>query len=272
MSKEINLKEIFRIVKKRLWVVALTTIIAAAAGYFYSMYFAPVPLYQSETRIIVGEDSNNLDTLKVMIKDSAVLEGVSEKLNRKRSPDLLATEISAEDIDDSNVIAISAVDKDPRIAAEIVNTTATVFKAKIASILNFTDVKLLSKAEVNEEPINSNHHNKVILAIVMGIVLGTGLVFLLHSLDETIQSERDLEKLLEVPFLGGISRMSRKNMYRHRKDRGVEEGTIENPNIWRVEDQEKIWPLEKSIEATENHKPKPEGTPQVQRVQHKAQP
>ena len=56
VAKEINLKDLYRVIKKRLWVVALITILAAIAGWFYSSLNQTELLYQTSTNIIIDAD------------------------------------------------------------------------------------------------------------------------------------------------------------------------------------------------------------------------
>ena len=216
MAKEINLKEIFNIMKRRYWVIIATTILVTLAGLLYSTLFNPSPLYQSGTRIVIGADANNMSTLMVMIKDPSILEKVSHNLNAQRSPNALDHEITATNIDNSQVVSISVTDSNPIVAADIANTTASTFKSEAENILNFSKVQLLSPAKVIPVPINPDNNNKILYAIFIGIVAGIGLVFFLNTLDNSIQSELGLEKLLEVTSLGSISKMNKKNIIKRR--------------------------------------------------------
>lgn len=213
MAKEINLKEILGIIKKRLWIIVAATILATLAGYFYSMFFNQAPLYQTEKRIVIGADANQMSTLMVMIKDPTVLEKVSKEINYKRLPNALNGEIATENIDSSQVVSISVTDRDPRLAAEIANTTASTFKGEAADILDFTKVQLLSEAKINPTRINPDSRYPLIIAFIVGLAAGLGIVFLLNSLDNSIQSEQELERVLGVTALGSISKMNTKNVY-----------------------------------------------------------
>ncbi|WP_430786444.1 YveK family protein [Virgibacillus flavescens] len=210
-ESEINLKEYYSLIKKRLWIVVLITIITTAAGYFYSHYNNTL-LYQTSTRIIIGSESGDMKTLMVMIKDPIIMEGVKEKLQIPRSAESIAAGIVVEVIDDSRVVKISVTDQDPELAVDIANSTAEVFKSEIAKILNFNDVQLLSGAKENPVPINETQNKTTIIALVFGVIAGIGLIFLLDSLDGTVKRERELEGILGVPVIGVISNMNKKKV------------------------------------------------------------
>ncbi len=231
MAAEINLRELFGVLKKRLWTIILVTALTTLTGYFYNVFFTPVSLYQSSTRLIVGADNNSMSTLKVMIEDPALLTKVSQEINGQRSPGELANEVAAQIIDTSQVVSITATDENPKLAADIANKTASVFKEEAANILGFNKINALSEANINPYPINPPNNRKMIAGFFGGIILSIGLVFFLNSIDDTIQSERELEKILLVPAFGTISKMTKKNMYHRRKNPFLKKDLVELPNI-----------------------------------------
>jgi capsular polysaccharide biosynthesis protein len=218
MAKEINLKEILGVIKKRAWIGITITILAALFGYFYSSINQTTLLYSSSTNIIINADGGQRKTLEVIIKDKTVLEKVITQLGIERTPESLAQSIQVGSIDETQVVKISVIDVNPVLAAEIANTTASVFIQEIPNIMDFDDVRLLSDAQVNPIPINESNENKILgAAIIGGIVIGIGLIFLVDSLDESIRSEQEVEELLEVPILGSVSIMSKKNVSKTKK-------------------------------------------------------
>ncbi len=218
MAKEINLKEILGVLKKRAWIGITITILAALFGFFYSSINQTTLLYSSSTNIIINADGGQRKTLEVIIKDKTVLEKVITQLGIERTPESLAQSIQVGSIDETQVVKISVIDVNPVLAAEIANTTASVFIQEIPNIMDFDDVRVLSDAQVNPIPINESNENKILgAAIIGGIVIGIGLIFLVDSLDESIRSEQEVEELLEVPILGSVSIMSKKNINKTKK-------------------------------------------------------
>ncbi|GGE30426.1 hypothetical protein GCM10011391_06310 [Pullulanibacillus camelliae] len=178
----------------------------------YNQWSNPPSLYQSSTRILVGNDFPNINTLMVMIKDPTVLALVSKELGDQQATGDLDSEITTTNIDKSQVVLISVTDHDPQKAARIANIVAKVFKDQATKLLNYDHIQLLSEAKANAKPINPHTHKKIYLGALVGIVIGIGSVFLLRALDDSIQSESELEKVLLAPVLGKISKMTKKNM------------------------------------------------------------
>ncbi|MBE7101580.1 lipopolysaccharide biosynthesis protein [Bacillus cereus] len=223
MDKEINLKNLFTIIRKRIWILLLFTTLTTVAGAMYSIYLK-TPLYASSARVIIQANAETMNTLKAMVNEPVVLEKVVAELNINRSASALSGQISTESVQGSQIMRINVVDTDPVLAHKIANTTASVYKKEVANILNFNNVSILPDDPVKKYsmPINVNHFKTILIAFFIGMVLSIGFIFLLDSLDETIKTERRIEQLLDIPVLGGISKMNKKN----KKDKYGEKNTV----------------------------------------------
>ncbi|RDW20397.1 YveK family protein [Oceanobacillus chungangensis] len=218
---DINIKEYFNVIKKRFWIIAVITILATLAGYFYSSHNY-TPLYQSSTRMILGSGDQDMNTLMVMIKDPIIMEKVRQELQLDKSAEAIASQIEVTRIDDSQVVNISVTDTNYEAAADIANATAASYKSEIVSILGFSEVQLLSEAKENPFAINETQNRTTIIALVFGLVVSIGLVFLLDSLDGKVRKDREIEGILGVPVLGIVSNMNKvKGSARRRKQKDI---------------------------------------------------
>lgn len=192
-------------------------------------FFFMTPIYQSSTQILVnqkkqegaaiqlGEIQSNIqltNTYKVIIKSPVILDRVNEKLNLNMTAQALTKKINIANEKDSQVISVTAEDKDPKLARDIANATADVFKDEVAKIMNVDNVTVLSKAEVaeNQSPIKPRPMLNVAIAFVVGLMASVGLAFLLEYLDNTVKKEEDVENLLGLPVLGIVARMDEETM------------------------------------------------------------
>ncbi|WP_264448461.1 YveK family protein [Bacillus cereus] len=223
MEETISLKELFYILKKRLAMILVIAFGAAIVSAIISFFFM-TPIYQSSTQILVnqkkqegamiqaGEVQTNIqltNTYKVIIKSPVILDQVNEKLNLNMTAQDLTKKVNVANEKDSQVISVTAEDKDPKVARDIANATADVFKGEVAKIMNVDNVTVLSKAEVgeNQSPIKPRPMLNVAIAFVIGLMAAVGLAFLLEYLDNTVKKEEDVENLLGLPVLGIVARM-----------------------------------------------------------------
>lgn len=214
--KEINLKSLYLILRKRLWMIILISIcFTVLAGIYNSK--PETPLYAASSRIIVAASSEMMGTARVMIREPIVLNKVAEELGLNRSAADLRRQIRIDSVDASLITVVGVVDTDPKLAAEIANTAVEVYRQVAAETLGVSSVRVLTEAEVNSLSINQKSNSILFIAFVAGLVLSVGLTFLLDSLDDTVKSEREVKELLGLTMLGQVSQMKRKDYARQSK-------------------------------------------------------
>ncbi|KAB2445570.1 YveK family protein [Bacillus luti] len=223
MEETISLKELFHILRKRLAMILVITFGAVIVSAIISFFFM-TPIYQSSTQILVnqkkqegamfqaGEVQTNIqltNTYKVIIKSPVILEQVNEKLNLNMTAQALTGKINVANEKDSQVISVTVEDKNPKLARDIANATADVFKGEVAKIMNVDNVTVLSKAEIaeNQSPIKPRPMLNIAIAFIASLMVSVGLAFLLEYLDNTVKKEEDIESLLGLPVLGIVARM-----------------------------------------------------------------
>ncbi|MFT4414722.1 YveK family protein [Fredinandcohnia humi] len=223
MEETISLKELFQTIRKRLSLIILITVIAIATSGVIS-YFFLTPIYQSSTQILVNQAKSEdqmfnynevqtnlqlINTYNVIIKSPAILELVKAELELESTIKELNEKITVSNEQNSQVVNITVEDEEPEDAAEIANTIASVFKEEIVKIMSIDNVNILSPAVVleNQAPVKPQPVLNMAIAMVVGLMAGVGLAFLLEYLDNTIKTEQDIERLLELPVLGTIAQI-----------------------------------------------------------------
>ncbi|MFB5197804.1 YveK family protein [Neobacillus sp. KR4-4] len=208
-AKEINLKELFVVIKRRFWIIAMVSVLAGIVGVLLNNT-SVTPMYMSSSRIIIGADEESRKTLQVIVKDSIILEKVVKELGLTRSAEALAGQITVASVESSQVVSISVVDPDPSQAAKIADTTAQIFRDEVPKIVGKDYIRLLSNAKVNTISINPKNNNKILFLIIGGLAIGIGIAFLFESLDDKIRKEDDIESLLGLPVLGRIPKVNKR--------------------------------------------------------------
>lgn len=222
MEETISLKEIFEVIKKRLLLIIALVLGAALIAAIIS-YFVLTPTYQNSSQFLVNQsqqDPNSqftqtdirtnvelINTYNVIIKSPAILDEVAAELNLNMSSAQLSNKIQVSSAEQSQVVTVTATDPNPKVATDLANTTVQIFQEKIPDLMNVDNVSILSEAQVsaNPSPVAPNPVLNIAIALVLGAMVGVGIAFLLEYLDNTIKSENDIEKKLQVPVLGVIS-------------------------------------------------------------------
>lgn len=77
-------------------------------------------------------------------------------------------------------------------------------EARIAEAEKVGDVSVVDPAVLPGAPVSGNKRAGVLIGIIMGAVLSVALAFILETLDTSISTIEDVEKVVKVPVLGVI--------------------------------------------------------------------
>lgn len=231
MEETIDLKELFQILKKRLVLIFVITFVATVVAGVVSYLFI-TPTFQVSTQLVVSSSSgdnqvNNaevqgniqlINTFNDILVSPAILGQVIEELGLNKTASQLQGQMSVGNSTSSQVMTLTVTDADPNLARDIANATAEVFAANVGDIMNVDNVSILAQAEVTDNmgPVSPRPMLNMVMALVVGLMVGVGLAFLLEYLDKTVKTEQDIDKLLELPVLGTIPMMIAEDMSQNR--------------------------------------------------------
>ena len=77
----------------------------------------------------------------------------------------------------------------------------------IAGELRTSNVRIIDVAEVPKYPIKPNKRFNILLAAVIGLIMGVGIAFLLENFDKTVKSPDDVERYLGLSLLGAFEKV-----------------------------------------------------------------
>lgn len=78
-----------------------------------------------------------------------------------------------------------------------------------------SNIKIIDKAEVPKAPINSGKTRTLIMALILGLALGIGVIFLLDYLDRTIKTPEEVRTIMGIPALGVIPSSNSRAAYHY---------------------------------------------------------
>ena len=215
----LSLGDVIQILWKRLWIIALVTIIFLGATIGWTLMQTPV--YEASTKILVTQKGASdvgtftevqgilliVDTMAEAVSSRRVAESTVERLDLQITPEEVLGGLSAEPITDTQFIELSYVDTDPERAKQIANAAASAFsKQSIKLGLEESNIAVIvwEPAVTPEVPISPNPERNALLALMLGGMLGAGLALLLEYLDDSWQSPQEAEQISGVPTVGMI--------------------------------------------------------------------
>ena len=82
-------------------------------------------------------------------------------------------------------------------------------EARIAEVMEATDVQLVDKAVVPDKPIKPKPFLNTLIGALLGLFAGLGAAFILEYLNRSIRTDEDVQRYLGVPVLGRIPEVDR---------------------------------------------------------------
>lgn len=217
--EEIDLKELFEFIKKKIGLLITITVVICLLGCVYGL-FIQKPMYKSYTTIILGGNEttasqtitqsditlnkNLVDTYAEIVKSRRVLEQVIAELDLEETYEELSNKISVSSVNNTEIIKITVSDRNPIEAKNVANVTANFFSKEVVKLYNMNNVNVLDEANEANEPYNINIPKQVIIYFFIGIIIALSILFIIFYFDRTIKSVEQVEQKIKLPILGGV--------------------------------------------------------------------
>ena len=217
--EEIDLKELFEFIKKKIGLLITITVVICLLGCIYGL-FIQKPMYKSYTTIILGGNEttasqtitqsditlnkNLVDTYAEIVKSRRDLEQVIAELDLEETYEELSNKISVSSVNNTEIIKITVADSNPIEAKNVANVTANFFSKEVVKLYNMNNVNVLDEANEANEPYNINISKQVIIYFFIGIIIALSILFIIFYFDRTIKSVEQVEQKIKLPILGGV--------------------------------------------------------------------
>ncbi len=221
---EINLKELFRYILAKCYIVLLVLVAVFSVGVLYSVYLK-TPMYKSSTKAVLTFEkdskstittndvtlSNNLvKTYAEIAKSKNVLDKVANNLKLEGGAEALSSKVTVSPAANTQLITITVADSDAERAQKIANEIAKVFKSEIINIYKIDNVQIVDKADLASSAYNINVASSAFKYFVAGLAMGIGVVLVMFYLDNTIKSSQVVEDKVGLVVLGVVPEMGKK--------------------------------------------------------------
>ena len=227
--EELNIKDFFKYYIKKVWVIILITIVTVIGGLIYSVAIK-TPMYKSTTSVILASNQTItqsdltlyqklINTYTQIVTSKNVLNHTISDLNLKYSYEDLKSHVSVNAVTDTEIIKIAVSDKDASQAKSISDAIAKNFKDEVVNIYNLTNVSILDRAEIASEPYNYNLVKEGIIYFVVGLFVGSLVVFVIYYFDKNIKNKEEVESKINLPIMGSVRDCSKDVKFKGNKDR-----------------------------------------------------
>ncbi|WP_449462776.1 YveK family protein [Streptococcus suis] len=213
---EIDVLFLLKTIWRKKFLILLTAVLTAGLAFVYSSFLV-TPQYGSTTRIYVvsqnveagaGLTNQELQAGTYLVKDykeiilsQDVLTQVATELNLNEN---LKEKVSVSIPVDTRIVSISVRDADPNEAARIANSLRTFAAQKIVEVTKVSDVTTLEEAVPAEEPTTPNTKRNILLGLLAGGILATGIILAMEVLDDRVKRPQDIEEVMGLTLLGVV--------------------------------------------------------------------
>ncbi len=214
-----ELKDYWRIVVQRGWIIVLAALLTAGSAYAWSA--AQTPTYRATARLVVRADSLDwgriqaskqvLSNYAEIIRSERVAFRVVDTLKLDLNPYEVLGRVTVSPDPNQLIMQIDVDDRDPALAARIANG----FAEEFVSLINEANSQQRREERVDVSIIQQAGAGSLIApkplinaiaGAVLGTLLGGLLVLALELLDDTIKSRDDIERYVgkDLMMLGQV--------------------------------------------------------------------
>lgn len=225
-----DIRQYLKILRKRWWliVLALAGMLALAAlqtARATRIYEASATVSVGLEKIGQGETGQQqapsvgtsrlafaqqlLSTYAVIINSEPILSSAIARAGLTLSLGELRGGLEAKRIGDTQLLAVSYSSSNPDLSARAANAVASAFKAQVVDVVRSqgrdpaVPVEIIEQAQPPGSPISPKPAQNAFIAVVLGLGLAVGLVYVAEMLDLTVKSKEELEEL-GLPVIGAV--------------------------------------------------------------------
>jgi capsular polysaccharide biosynthesis protein len=224
----LELRRYLTVIRSRLWLILLTTILAASVGYTLAdtpdQYVARSTLYVGPRTVSLepgaGEfTTDRLSALQIivltyskMITSETIAQQAASDIGLERSASEVAEGISAIPEAGTQLLYVDVRDDDPATAQALANGVADAFIEAVRvfepsgseGAIPALPAYVFERAQLPAAPLPTDELQQMMLGAIFGLIASIGFAFLLDYLDLSIRTAADAERRLELPVLGVI--------------------------------------------------------------------
>ena len=213
---EIDLRELLFEFRRKWWALLAALVLGGGLVGAYS-YFVITPQYTSSASLYVLSKETTLTSLadlqigsqltqdyKVMINSRPVLQSVISKMNLDMNYKELRKKINIDNPNNTRILMISVQDPDPYLAKEIVDNISAEASDYIGEIMEMVPPKLIEDGVVALEKTSPSVKKNAAIGGLTALFLVCAAITLSVVLNDTVKTEDDIRKYLELPVLAVI--------------------------------------------------------------------
>ena len=216
---EIDLLEIVKLIWNKIIFVIIGLALGMAIAFVITKFFI-TPQYTATSTIYIFSKTTSITSLtdlqlgsqlakdfEIISSTRDVVESVISDMGLNTSYENLVGRISVENPTSSHMLTITVRDDDPIRAADISNAVADKLREQIADIMNTDKPSTVQRATAPKTQSSPSVKKNAMLGAMLGAMLVVAFILGSYFMDDTIKTEDDVQKYLNVKTLASIPLM-----------------------------------------------------------------
>lgn len=217
---EIDLKELFFVLLGKIHTIAIAGVALAIIAILITK-ICITPLYTSTTKLYVLSKTSTdissftslsdlqlgsqmLEDYSVMVTSRSVINKVIENLELDNSYEEVCNMVSTNNPADTRILEISITHPDPYFAKEIADEVAKVSATRSSEIMEVQEPNIFEEGNLPDHRTSPSTAKNTVIGGILGIFFAAAIIIIRYIMDDTIQSQEDIEKYLDLNTLGII--------------------------------------------------------------------
>lgn len=232
-EEEIDLTQIFEIVKEKLIVFILICMICCTAAICVTKFLMSEK-FTATAKLIIVQKSNSsssqqnytysdqqlsqklASTYSQIIMSEAISDPVISNLNLFDEYGIDSNKynkiVNVSSANNTEVIDVSVTTTDPKLSADIANEIVNVFEEKIYDIMQIENVTTLTDAKIPQKKSGPSTMKNTMLGGIAGLMICAAIVLLQLFTDTKVKTEDEVKKIFDYPIIGNIPDFEIKNV------------------------------------------------------------
>lgn len=220
----LTIKEVFEILKKRIVLISIIVLFFTGVSIIVSN-FVIKPKYVTSMKILIGKEkgaeaeySSNevsmyqrlMTTYAKLYKTEDLIQEALDENNIQKSAKSVMSNLNVTAGEEDQLMSISITTLDKKEGVILLNAITSKFIQKSKELIKNGDVNVIETPKEPTAPSSPNKKMNVMVAFAMGVMLSVTLSLFLEYLDNTVKTKAEIEKLLDVPVLGSVPEVEKK--------------------------------------------------------------
>ncbi len=218
----IDLLHIFKFLWQRVWIVGISSFLAAVIGFSVAVFLI-APTYSSSVMLYVNNSSFSLGNTSFSISSSEItaaqslvktyreilmnrttLNLVIDKANVSYDYKELFDMLEVEPSNDTEIMRVTVTAEDPKEASKIANCIAEVLPDRINDIIEGATMEVVDYAIPNGDKVAPSVTRYTAVGLILGALISIIAIVIAAIMDDTIHDEEYVLNTYNYPILANV--------------------------------------------------------------------